>query len=64
MIESKLDRELEWMELEGKKASRVKTVSDIDVGNSDSWENCFLWLMNTAQDFQSVFAEQIKRIKI
>ncbi len=63
-IESKLDHELEWMELEGKKASRVRIVLDIDVGNSDNWEKCFLWLMSTAQDFQSVFAECIKGMRL
>jgi hypothetical protein len=61
-IEKKLVYELEWMELEGKKASRIKTVLNIDVGNSDNWEKCFEWLMKTAQDFQSVFAEQMRKM--
>ena len=63
-IESKLDHELEWMELEGKKASRVKTVLNIDVSNSENWEKIFQWLMETAQEFQTVFANQIKNMKI
>jgi len=64
IIESKLDHELEWMELEGKKASRVKTVLNIDVSDSENWERCFQWLMETAQEFQAVFANQMKKMKI
>jgi hypothetical protein len=56
--------ELEWMELEGKKASRVRTVNGIDVGKNENWEKSFNWLMETAQEFQSVFAEQMKKMKI
>jgi len=63
-IESKLNHELEWMELEGKKASRVKTVLNIDLNNSENWEKCFQWLMETAQEFQTVFAIQMKNMKI
>lgn len=63
-IESKLAHELEWMELEGKKASRIRTVHGIDVGSSDNWEVSFQWLMGTAQEFQSVFGNQMKKMKI
>ena len=63
-IEGKLAHDLEWMELEGKKASRVRTIRGIDVENNVNWEKCFQWLMETAQEFQSVFAEQMKRMKI
>jgi len=64
-IEAKLPaHELEWMELEGKKASRVRTVHGIDVGKNENWEQSFNWLMETAQEFQSVFAEQMKKMKI
>jgi hypothetical protein len=50
------------MMLKDKKASRIRSVLDIDVGNRDNWEECFLWLMNKAQDFQSVFVSEIKKI--
>lgn len=64
-IEAKLPaHELEWMELEGKKASRVRTVNGIDVGKNENWEKSFNWLMETAQEYQSVFAEQMKKMKI
>jgi hypothetical protein len=63
-IESELVHELEWMELDGKKASRIRTIHGIDVGESDNWEECFQWLMKTAQEFHSVFSGQMKKMKI
>lgn len=63
-IENKLSCELEWMELEGKKASRVRTIHGIEIDNSENWDVSFQWLMDTAQQFQTVFAEQLKKIKI
>lgn len=63
-IEAKLPHELEWMELEGKKASRIRTVHTIDVADNGNWKACFQWLMDTAQQFQAVFAEQLKKMKI
>lgn len=64
IIESRLPFELEWMELEGKKASRVKTVHTIDVADSENWEVSYKWLMETAQQFQTVFVEQLKTMKV
>jgi len=63
-IESKLPYELEWMELEGKKASRIRTVHTIDIMDNGNWEAGFQWLMDTAQKFQAVFAEQLKKMRI
>jgi len=63
-ISNKLDYELEWMELEGKKASRIKAVLDIDVNDNEKWEDCFIWLLNAAQSFQAVFGSQMKKLKI
>lgn len=64
VIASMLPCELEWMVLEGKKASRIRTVTHIDVANSENWETCFKWLTETAQQFQKVFVSQIKMMKI
>lgn len=64
IIEKKLAYKLEWMELEGKKASRIRTTLNIDVEKDENWEKCFDWLMKTAQTFQTVFSEQIKKISI
>lgn len=63
-IESKLPYELEWMALEGKKASRIRTIHTIDVADNANWEASFQWLMETAQQFQAVFADQMKKMKI
>lgn len=63
-IESQLPHQLEWMELEGKKASRVKAIHTIAVADNANWEDSFKWLMDTAQQFQGVFVEQMKKMKI
>jgi hypothetical protein len=64
-IEAKLSaHEIEWMELDGKKASRIRTIHTIDVEDNGNWEKSFQWLMETAQEFQSVFADQMKKMKI
>ena len=62
-VESKLGYKLEWMELDGKKASRVRAVTDIDVGDSDNWEKACAWLIEAAEKFQSVFAHEIKQVQ-
>jgi len=63
-IEAKLPHKLEWMELEGKKASRIRAVHKIDVADNGNWDAAFQWLINTAQEFQTVFSEQLKKMKI
>jgi len=61
-IEDALDYELEWMELPGKKASRVKAALDMDVNDSDVWEKCFEWLVTSAESFVAVFAPHIREL--
>ena len=50
--------------MEGKKASRVRTIHTIDVEDNANWEASFQWLMDTAQHFHTVFADQMKKMKI
>ena len=64
VIQTELQSELEWMELPGKKASRVRAVHKIDVVDNENWETAFLWLMDTAQQFQTIFAEHLKKMRI
>ncbi len=52
------------MELDRKKASRVKTIHTIDVEDNGNWEKIFQWFMETAKEFQSVFADQMKEMKM
>lgn len=61
-IEEELGYVLEWMFLEGKKASRIKTVTNADLDASENWENYFTWLLNGAEKFQKVFANYINKV--
>ena len=61
-IERQLQYELTWMELPGKKASRILTIKSIDVNDSDTWDNCFAWLLEASQVFQSVFSTHIRKL--
>lgn len=58
------DHDLEWIELEGKKACQIRAVHDIDLRNNGNWEKSFQWLIETAQQFKTAFAEQMKEMKI
>lgn len=61
-IEAALDYDLEWMELPGKKASRIRAARPMDVGNSELWTEYFEWLLEAAQLFQSVFSPHIREL--
>lgn len=63
-IETKLGHLVEWFEMPEKKASSIIIRSDIDVSNSDNWEECFKWMFNTSHKFKEVFGPQIKSIKL
>lgn len=54
-IESDLGLDLEWMDLENKKASRIKAVYKADFENEDDWEKYFDWLFETAVKFYATF---------
>ena len=62
-IEQELDMKLEWMALEGKKASRIKISSEADINDSEKWNEYFEWLENTASKFQKVFLKSVNKIK-
>lgn len=62
-IEKELGYKLKWMELEGKKASRIKLSRDAEVGNIEKWDNYHDWLTNKAEDFQKVFSKYIKKMR-
>ena len=62
-IESSLGYELDWMELPGKKASRIKTALSIDVNDNVRWPECHGWLLTAAEKFEAVFGKQIRRLK-
>lgn len=62
-IEQELDMKLEWMALEGKKASRIKIFSKADINESNKWNAYFEWLESTASKFQKIFLKSINKIK-
>ena len=49
------------MALEGKKASRIKLVSNLDVDpNMESWDEAFEWMSNTVELFKNTFRKYLK----
>jgi hypothetical protein len=63
-IEKEFGEALEWMELPGKKASRIKASRDADIENEGEWDDYFKWLKEEAEKFQAVFPKHIKQAEI
>lgn len=63
-IEKELGVKLEWMELPGKKASRIKAETLGLVDNTGEWEQYFAWLKENAEKFQKVFGSHLKQYKV
>lgn len=60
-INSAISYDLDWMALEGKKASRIKLVSNLDVDpNMESWDEAFEWMSNTVELFKDTFKRYLK----
>lgn len=49
---------LDWQELPGKKASRVRALFNFRFDDSETWENAFAWLTATCIKFKKVFAKE------
>lgn len=60
-IENELGYSLEWMLLESKKASRIRTVTNVDISLSEKWEEYFTWLIKVSESFQGVFSKYINK---
>ena len=59
-IESELNISFEWMELEGKKASRIiLTRENIDIYKTDNWNEYFEWLKQNSENISKVFKKYI-----
>jgi hypothetical protein len=56
-IEEHLGGDLEWMELPGKKASRIKQSAPMDLSEDDKWPEYFEWLLYRAESFHKAFAD-------
>jgi len=56
-IETKLGSPLEWMELPGKKASRIRLSVPCKLSNEKKWPEYFSWMLSTAHQFVSIFGD-------
>lgn len=63
-IEKEIGEQLEWMDLPGKKASRIKVSRDADIENEENWGDFFKWLREKAEKFQAVFPKYMKQGQI
>jgi hypothetical protein len=59
VIEQELGESLQWNELPGKKASRIKLIRDADVTNPENWDEYFTWLKEKAEDIQQIFLRYV-----
>lgn len=62
-IEAELKEKMEWMELPGKKASRIKLVREGDVEDVNKWNDYFEWFKVNGERLQNVFGKYYKRIR-
>lgn len=53
-----LSEAIDWQELPGKKASRIRAFSDFQFDNTETWPNAFAWLITTCSRFKKVFAKE------
>jgi hypothetical protein len=61
-IEKELGMELEWMPLDGRKASGIQIKTFGDINNSDEWDDYFKWLLHKTEAFHKVFGKYVKNI--
>jgi len=59
-IEKDLGEKAEWMELPGKKASRIKVSMRGVFDTERGWEHYFEWLLREAEKFHSIFPKYLK----
>lgn len=62
-IEKELGMKLEWMELPGKKACRIKVEMDGTIDEEQKWDSYFAWLMDNTEKFHKVFGKRLKKFK-
>lgn len=52
-----LKETVDWQDLPGKKASRIRVLHDFDFANASTWNSAFQWLSETAVRFKQVFSK-------
>ncbi|MCR4316298.1 MAG: DUF4268 domain-containing protein [Planctomycetes bacterium] len=63
-IEKELDlsQSIDWQELPGKKASRIKAEIPFKLEDESTWEEAFEWLVETSVKFVKVFSNNLRKI--
>lgn len=62
-VEEKLSsKELKWLKLPNKKASRIVEYKKADVKDEKNWDELFFWLHEKAERFHNVFSPIVKSI--
>lgn len=62
-VEEKLSsKELKWLKLPNKKASRIIEYKKVDVKDEKNWDELFFWLHEKAERFHNVFSPIVKSI--
>lgn len=62
-IERSLGDKVEWMELPGKKASRIRLEINGSIYNTEEWDSYFSWLQEKSEKFQRVFSPLLSSYK-
>ena len=57
-LEAELGTTLDWMELPGKKASRIRLAHKANVDDPAKWEEYFAWLLQEVEQFYKVFSKR------
>lgn len=61
-IEREIGSSMFWMDLPGKKASRIKIEKNIDISDKSQWPIAFQFLKNESEKIQKVFPKYLKDI--
>ena len=59
-IEGELGEQAKWMELPGKKASRIKVSKSVDFNDKGKWMEQFSWLLKEAEKLHQTFPKYLK----
>ncbi len=59
-IENELGTQLDWQELPGKKAARIRALHKCNFADTSTWQDTFQWLCETAKRFKAVFGREWK----
>ena len=60
VIDRELSEKVEWMDLPGKKASRIKVSYSGHFEDEGKWETAFSWLLGVTEKFRTIFPKYLK----